>query len=391
MRASVRTCNLLIAAVLGTLLFVAFHQLSFVCLRALLDVQLGQTLPVTRGKAPLRDSAIYIITVADIKFMSKQATQHSTMRCYATRNGYSFLQILPERDSPNCIGKHKNFFFLKHCAVLEWLKLQNSSVTAFVMDGDMVGGTSDLTLSRWLASWDFDLAFYERVNYEIMAGAYIIRNSAYSQWFIQNWIGYEYLAPVGSNSNNDNGALHLAVLDALFAPDRDECFQLYSNLTDPGWKPEHLKKYFNYVACTRRVLGGTGNFFGSGRSGDRAIEGKITIYPRLFGFAVDLFVDPHARELHPFHHGVKHEAQLDEFYAPFGSGEGEERCVSFANRTSRPALVTKVKAHEAEAVNSTRPHVHGVVPHWPHENATFCLDALWCPPVTRGLRGDGAQ
>jgi hypothetical protein len=390
MGARVRTCELAVVAGLSSLVILAL-QLVFAYPRVSRYADIGHALRLARRKVPLRDSAIYIIAVADLKFMSEQATQHRSMLCYATRSGYSFLQILPERDFPDCILKHKNFFFRKHCAVLEWLKLQNNSVTAAVMDGDMVGGTSDLTLSRWLNAWDFDLAFYERVNHEIMAGGYIIRNTAYAQWFIKNWIQYEFLAPVGGNSNHDNGALHLALLDALFLPEREECFLLYRNLTDPGWEPEHMKKYYNYVACTRRALGGTGNFLASGRNEDRVIEGKITVYPRLFGFAVDLFLDPRARELHPFHHGVKHEAQLAQFYAPFGSGEGDERCVSFTNRTSRSALVEKVKANEAEAVNSTSLHPHGVVPHWPHENARFCLDALWCPPVMRRLKGGDGQ
>jgi hypothetical protein len=69
--------------------------------------------------------------------------------------------------------------------------------------------------------------------------------------FLQLWANYEYLKPSGFHSS-DNGAIHLAVLDALAVRHHHVCYDLYRNLN--AWVT-NLTPYFEFVSCTRKLLG----------------------------------------------------------------------------------------------------------------------------------------
>jgi Protein of unknown function, DUF273 len=325
---------------------------------------------------------VTLVVVSDKSFIERYALQTRTVECYAARHGYKFALLDPAEEAPLCESHHSDFFFRKHCTVRHFLNRQPYRSTIVVFDADVVAGVSNMSLARWIDAQDFDLAFYERSwNFEIAAGNYIVRNTKFAHDFLQLWANYEYLKPTGFHSS-DNGAIHLAVLEALAVRRRHLCYDMYRNLTD---NVENLAPYFAFVSCTRKLLGPVGNHhvFSPTIAGvQRKVVAKITIFPRLFGFAVDPYLSglEQSRALHPFHHGVKESDNVLKHYGPLGNVSGNGTCVSFSKALSRLEIVSLLKNAEKSFFSSTSGDP-SCVPRWRHLNSS-CIDDLWCPPIT---------
>eukprot|EP00392_Amoebophrya_sp_AT5.2_P018402 g18935.t1 len=97
-----------------------------------------------------------------------------------------------------------------------------------------------------------DLVFFERSwgldgRNEIVAGAYLARNTANARRFLVNWSLMANEVPPGFSSA-DNGALHLAIPRALGFFETDECEQEYDKLRT---SVEVLDPYARFVGCAR--------------------------------------------------------------------------------------------------------------------------------------------
>lgn len=338
---------------------------------------------------PQRD--VHLLIVSDRRFFKKFDKQAQTIECYAQTHGYSFLRLAPSTIAPLCQKNHDDFFFRKHCTVAAWLQSQPSTTVAVVLDGDVVAGISSESLSRWLA-YPFDIGFYERSwSFEIMSGAYIARNTPFTRHFLRYWASFESAKPIGFSSS-DNGAINLALLDALAVKGRHMCRDLYRGLTDPV---QELGSYYNFVGCCKRLLGparehvipAPAHLLGNGtsRKSSGALEpaGRITIFPRLFGPAVDGaalgLVD--VRNLHPFHHGLKKGDWLSQYG---GSEEQLRACRPFpTNGRSEESVGEQLrKTDDYWLFKSEMPIAQ--VPRWGalHER---CFDKLWCAPLASPL------
>jgi hypothetical protein len=335
-----------------------------------------------RGQSTKASPQVAIIVVLDKAFAERYALQTQTVECYAAQHGYKFVLLDPAEAAPLCETHHDDFFFRKHCTVRHFLVRQPPRSLVVVLDADNVGGVSNVSLARWIDAADFDIAFYERSwNFEIMAGNYMVRNTKFALTFLQMWANYEYLKPSGFHSS-DNGAIHLAVLDALAIRDRHLCYDLYR-----GLKAEvtNLRPYYVFVACTRKLLGPVGTFdvlTPKAAGMDQEVSAKITIFPRFFGFGVDPAPSGlgHSRNLHPFHHGVKDRKEMLAIYGPLGTPGTKEKCVNFTNALSRQEVVRLIRSTESYFYNdkSSDP---SLVPRWKYSNDS-CVDDLWCaPPV----------
>ena len=205
-------------------------------------------------------SNVGLIIVSDDKFVSKFANQLETLRQYAKKHGYVFFQEDPSH-AVEC-KLHSNFFFRKQCFVSIFLKRLPENFVLFVFDGDTIARPGeDVSLSRWIdLTQDSDLVFYEREwNFEIMAGNYFVRNTAFTRGFLLRWSTFEFHAPKDSFTSSDNGALHLVLLEYLQLEDSKHCFDIYHSLpkmskyaSKPfGW----LSPYYDFVACCREKLG----------------------------------------------------------------------------------------------------------------------------------------
>jgi hypothetical protein len=250
-----------------------------------------------------------------------------------------------------------------------------------VLDADVVGGVSNLSLARWIDAADFDIAFYERVwNFEIMAGNYLVRNTKFSRKFLQLWANYEYVLPSGFHSS-DNGAIHLAVLDALGIRGRHVCYDLFRGLND---NTSNLRPYYRFISCTRALLGPLGTFHVLAPKTPRVrqkVVAKITVFPRFFGFAIDPFQSglTASRCLHPFHHNVKRLKELKHIYGPLGTAEGKGTCVSFAKSLSERQVADTIRSAEGHYYYAAS-FDPSQVPRWNYPNRS-CVDSLWCAPV----------
>ena len=243
------------------------------------------------------------------------------MRAYAHRHGYGFEIIDPSQDAPGCVQLFPvAFFFAKHCAVREWLARQPPNYVAVVIDTDMSVGAADSSLSRWMED-GADVVFYTRMwNYEIAAGNYIVRNTEFSRTFLQAWTMFYNHMPTGFSSQ-DNGALHLALLQAVGIPNRD-CYQQYQALAGDS-SFVGLTTYYLFIACVRRVMG-VGRYWDVSLSGhqvkaDRSasVDGRITIQNRFHGFAFDgILIGHRVGGRIPFHHGIKNMSLAAQVYAP---------------------------------------------------------------------------
>ena len=238
-------------------------------------------------------------------------------------------------------------------------------------------------------------------------------------------------------SSADNGALHLAVLDILGVKQRHKCFVTYQQLVEGV---QNLCPHFNYVACTRKLLGPTGTFHAyaplgdgssssssssssptntsksrgsssssSSSSSNTQILGTITIFPRLFGFVVDpAGLRTGGRNLHPFHHGVKNVTIALQDYGPLGPIDGSQRCVNFSQAMTKQGTAAVLKTRDREVVEKLQ-GCDSQVPRWYTTSEPFekqpkldlakakatpldpCFDELWCPPKLRtlGLKNEG--
>ena len=88
---------------------------------------------------------------------------------------------------------------------------------------------------------------------EVTAGAYLARNSNAARRFLKQWALYEKHSHGGGFDSSDNGAIHLALLDALdiYPDERAKCEAEYLALTEDVM---HLEPYFHFVACARKLL-----------------------------------------------------------------------------------------------------------------------------------------
>lgn len=340
-------------------------------------------------------SSLAIVVVSDPNYSTKYKTQARSIECYAELHGYEFYLLAPAAVAPVCNLQYRSFFFRKHCTVAQWLRTRPVGSVTVVLDGDVVAGTANRSLDTWLR-YDFDVALYERSwNFEVMSGNYIVRNTKFARRFLHHWASYEFIKPLGFSSD-DNGAIHLALLEALAIRGRHFCKDLYRKLEAPV---TDLVPYFEFVACTKALLGPPRTFIArytpyldlfdnnkaTGTNQEKEewqVAGRIVIFPRLFGFAVDALVHGYTgfRNLHPFHHGVKSEEWKDQ-YLDDGKRRGDGSCktLSVNGTISKGEMGARLKLSDAVMMGCTDME-YAVVPRWGHVDES-CYQRLWCGPL----------
>jgi len=119
---------------------------------------------------------------------------------------------------------------------------------------------------------------YERwMNNELMAGNYVVRASAWGIKFCDGWAGYDTVDQPRGYHSSDNGAIHMHVLRILRISKHVHCAYWWERLSQGA---AVLDEYFNFVSCTRLLMGAPRRW---------KLEGKhrVTIIPRGHAWAID--------------------------------------------------------------------------------------------------------
>ncbi|CAE8590089.1 unnamed protein product [Polarella glacialis] len=261
----------------------------------------GDKFSIQQAEAGKRNIAL--VTLADKSFQKMFAMQLTRIRCYAKRHNYQ-VKLLDGNEYKQCSTLFF-FYFRKHCTIAKWMESQPANLVVAVLDGDNVVAAPSRPLDKW-ADHDADVQMYNRcLTHEIAAGNYMARNTKFARDFMFNWAGYFQKMPTGWSSC-DNGAIHLAVMEAAQVEGYQTCYNMYRALNE---SVHHLDTYWDFVHCAKQALGPARAW--------KLPTGSLTVWPRFEFFAVDYYAfDKSAsNEVGPvFHHGIKEDKLVTEFY-----------------------------------------------------------------------------
>lgn len=109
---------------------------------------------------------------------------------------------------------HVQFMFRRHCAVARYLERNPEVAWLLFLDADM-GVVNPAHLVEEFLDPSADLVLYDRLfNFEVMAGSYLVRNSAFGRDFLRSWAAMESKVPTVFNGS-DNGAIHVSAMAIL--------------------------------------------------------------------------------------------------------------------------------------------------------------------------------
>ena len=181
--------------------------------------------------------------------------------------------------------------FRKHCAAANYLERVD---WLYVLDGDtgVVGGQHCLEEFIDEAA---ELLFYERFfSGEIMSGNYIAKNSVPARRFLRSWAALEAEQPPAPYFfSSDNGAVHVAVLRALYPHDEalvQGCMRLVRLSEWPDWEPG----YGAFLRCAKAAVL---KWQTAHRTRRKHVYVRIRVQPRAQSFCRDFYDTCSSRRL----------------------------------------------------------------------------------------------
>jgi hypothetical protein len=233
-----------------------------------------------------------IIIVSDAKAQQKYEQYSKNVECYANKHGYTFKLLDPKFYS-SC-SHLKNFYFQKHCAVMNYMMPMSNLTWLLVLDGDNFVVNSSKLIEEFIPSDEnIHVIHYERFyTGEVMAGAYLIKNHPWSHNYLSTWFNFYSKLPKTGYHNHDNGALHMVLLKMIGKSDdiQSKCYSIYLQSTNE-WN------YYKYIRCFRCSIKG------------QRIFKHVRLLRRAHGFSRD-FAIPFANDF--ILHGYK--SDLNQFF-----------------------------------------------------------------------------
>ena len=194
---------------------------------------------------------IGIIIVSDVKGQQKYEQYGKNLECYAKQHEYTFI-ILDPKYYFIC-SRLENFYFQKHCAVMNYMISMSNLNWLLVLDGDTFVVNSSKLIEEFIPNDEFiHVVHYERFfTGEIVAGAYLIENHVWSHNYLLTWVNFYSKLPKTGYHNHDNGALHMIFLQMIGKTNeiQAKCYSTYLQSTNE-WN------YYKYIRCFRCSIGG---------------------------------------------------------------------------------------------------------------------------------------
>jgi len=271
---------------------------------------------------------ISLVLLGDNHFQRRYEAQIQSLRCFSDRHGYDF-KILTGGEFEVC-RQYFDYFFKKHCTVAEWLESQPASLVAAIVDADVAAAVLERGLEKW-ANHPSDVQLYQRCLLpEVMAGNYMVRNTAFARNFLRKWASYNFEMPKGYSSS-DNGAIHLVLQEMVQVEGFERCKRMYKALETPVTE---LDPYFAFVKCVLDRLGPPRDW--------RSKGGVVTVWPRLNFWAADgVYMGMSgSREVGPvLHHGIKDKNDvLGKYYFNLSRCEGATTLLKDATKMGVHAI-----------------------------------------------------
>ena len=201
-----------------------------------------------------RSPRVAILLVGDEAAAEAYAQHWASLRCYAARWGYTVLVETNNQTKFEACSAMNNFYFRKHCTVAQAILADMARFDFWlVLDGDVYVVNADTSLAGWLPSDPrIHVVQHERFHDgEIVAGNYLLRSSDVAVAYLMQWSRMHWTLEQDAQTNNDNGALHLHVVNWLHGnstPHWHECRRAVSNIAT-------MQQYDLYVGCIKCVLG----------------------------------------------------------------------------------------------------------------------------------------
>ncbi|EYC15953.1 hypothetical protein Y032_0035g3063 [Ancylostoma ceylanicum] len=130
----------------------------------------------------------------------------SSIACYSRVWNYDFLIVNSSDFRNECT--HKDKFFRRHCVAARILGAYDYIL---FLDAD-IGVVNPTRRIEEFLDVKAEVIFYDRFyNWEVMAGAYLVKNTNWSKHFLDGFANYEFRLPK-SFHGTDNGALHVSVI-----------------------------------------------------------------------------------------------------------------------------------------------------------------------------------
>ena len=195
---------------------------------------------------------IGILVVSDKSKQETYSQFSAALYCYAISHGYIFKSLDP---IAYALCEHiPNFFFRKHCAVLDYLMTHPEIGWLMVLDGDNVLVNASKQIEEYIPDVpDIYVVHSERFyNGEISAGNYLIYNCQWSHMYLLNWINMYRILPSVPYHNHDNGALHIHFALSVGKMHSD-CFYLW-------YRSVNETDYDRYVGCIKCAIAGQRRF-----------------------------------------------------------------------------------------------------------------------------------
>ncbi|EYC01161.1 hypothetical protein Y032_0110g201 [Ancylostoma ceylanicum] len=221
---------------------------------------------INMSECPLYFGKVSVFVAYTPSIRSEFGVAQNSLDCYLKSTNYTKFMV--DLDNDPRVNKSCWMHKSKHCAASIFVK---DTDWMLVLDADTGVVNPNHCIEEWIDN-RVDILFYERMfNFEIAAGNYLVKNSAWAIKFLQDWAGHEFTQSKKWHAH-DQGGLMMNILKSLMPEavhEQKQCASYWRNATN-------YATYMASVICVRLALGSK-----------RIWPGKIRLYRRAHAWVRD--------------------------------------------------------------------------------------------------------